>query len=131
MQERKIDKIRKFPLLCAKDGYWMPFSLGKKCSVCGEIYDKDGVFICLGGGALKGDEKASQISSELVGFLCLSLHDQNYHGKGGYLPIADNTSNGQFEFYFCSTNCLRTFFNTLVDKFENGLKHQKKEKDNG
>ena len=127
----KRRKIGKFPLIGSKEGHWIPFAKGKKCIVCGETYDKEAVFVCLGGGALKGDEKQSKMSSDLVGFLSISLHDHNYHGKGGYLPIADNTARGQFEFYFCSTECLRKFLNILVDKFENGMKQRKKEKGNG
>jgi hypothetical protein len=119
----KNNKI-KFPLLKDKKSCWIPFSLGKKCECCGKKHTKDldGVFICLGGGALKGNKRMAEMSSELVGFLSLTLHDHNYNGKGGYLPIADNTKNGQFEFYFCSTQCLRKFLNHLVDRFEDGIK---------
>ena len=126
----KRNKIGKFPLI-NKKSFWIPFAKGKKCEVCGEIYNKDCTFICLNGGALKGDEHEAEMSSDLVGFLGISLHDHNYHGKGGYLPIVEHAYNGQFEFYFCSTACLRKFLNVLVDKFENGMKQQKKEKGNG
>ena len=112
----------KFPLLKGKKSYWIPFVLGKKCRCCGEECKTDGRFICLGGGALKGNAKEAEMSSDLVGFLSISLHDHNYQGKGGYLPIADNTKNGQFEFYFCSTQCLRKFLSYLVDMFEEGMK---------
>lgn len=112
----------KFPLLKGKNDHWIPFVLGKKCRCCGEKYTKDGVFICLNGGALKSNSEEAEMSSDLVGFLSLTLHDHNYNGKGGYLPIADNTKNGQFEFYFCSTQCLRKFLNHLVDRFEDGIK---------
>lgn len=112
----------KFPLLEGKNSCWVPFDFGKKCGCCGEKYTKNGEFICLDGGALKGNSKEAEMSSNLIGFLSITLHDHNYHGKGGYLQIAECTRNGQFEFYFCSTQCLRKFLNYLVDRFEEGLK---------
>lgn len=90
------------------------------CKLCGDK-PKEGVFVCFGGGALKGDCDEASMSSDLVGFLSLDYHNHDYKGLG-YLPIAENTPNGQFEFYFCSTKCLRKFFNKLVDKFEEGMK---------
>ena len=116
------DKMGKFPLLKGNKVYWMPFSENKKCNVCGEKGDGKGRFICLSGGALRGDAKNAEMDSDLVGFLNICLHDHDYDGKGGWLDIADNTANGQFEFYFCSTHCLRKFFNILVDNFEKSMK---------
>ena len=66
-------KISKFPLISRKKSYWSSFSDNKKCPICHKIYNGNGKFVCLSGGALKGDEKTVQISSDLVGFLSLSL----------------------------------------------------------
>jgi len=98
----------------------MPKRKKGRCSFCGEK-SKDGVFIALAGGALVGDKNNASMSSSLIGFLHLMLHDHNSK-KLGYLNIADNTSNGQFEFYLCSCQCLRKFFKEIVDEFEKQLK---------
>lgn len=116
------DKIGKFPLVSGDKNYWIPFSRDRKCTVCGKICRGEGRFICLSGGALKGDDRFAEMSAGLIGFLHLSLHDHNYRGKGGYFPIADNTKNGQFEFYFCSCRCIRKFLKEVVDRFEEGMK---------
>ena len=35
-----------------------------------------------------------------------------------HAPVADGVAGGQSEMYFCSTRCLRRFFNELVDELE-------------
>jgi len=109
----------KFPLIKNNKPYWKPAIKNGKCILCGEK-PKHGVFIALMGGTLEGNKNSASISSNLIGFLSLNLHDHN-SDKLGYLNIADNTSNGQFEFYFCSSKCLRKFFNKIVDEFEKTL----------
>ncbi len=96
------------------------FNKKGQCSLCNNK-PKDGVFVVLNGGALKGNKDNASMDSGLVGFLTLDLHDHNKKGSG-FLDIVDNSPNGQFEFYFCSTKCLRKFFNKVVDAFEETLK---------
>lgn len=48
----------------------------------------------------------------------LKLWDHGVTKNGHSLEICSNEGFSQFEFYFCSTKCLRAFFNKLVDDFE-------------
>ena len=73
--------------------------------------------IVMGGAMRVVDAKtgSAEIAEDCVGFL-----DLHWHGGEGdvdvHLPIADETPNGQFEFYFCSIYCLRVFFSACVDE---------------
>lgn len=109
----------KFPLINDKSMIWRPLIKKGKCSLCGKK-PKDGIFIALNGGALKGTKDNAIMDSGLIGFLTLDLHDHNKMGKG-FLNIVDSSPNGQFEFYFCSTKCLRKFFDKVIDAFEETL----------
>ena len=94
-----------------------------KCPICGK--DMMGNFVCLGGGALlKEDENVSKISDELDGFLNLTAH---YDDKELYenVLVFNNTKNGQFEIYVCSTDCMRKIFNIFVDKLEEKINKNK------
>jgi len=116
----------KFPLIKGKKSYWAPFCAGKKCKICGQKDNSSNKFIALMGGALKGNSKNAEMSSDLIGFLDLTLHNHDYKGRGGYIQIVDSSANGQFDLYFCSTKCLRKFFNLLVDEFEKGINNETK-----
>ncbi len=58
------------------------------------------------------------------GYLDLIWHGAHDGGKGEYpdiheiLHIAGDVKGGQFDLHFCSTKCLREFFNHAVDKLE-------------
>lgn len=93
------------------------------CPVCGGAMSAEpGTFSFLSGGALQRTGKDTAVMSpNLLGFLSIGLHGA--HGPGdnspsGSLCIADDTPNGQFEYYFCSTSCLRGFLNSCVDELE-------------
>ena len=66
----------------------------------------------------------AEIAEDCIGFLDLIWHgERNGETELGseivvYLPLADETPGGQFEFYFCSTQCLRDFLNACVDELE-------------
>ena len=99
---------------------WRPSRNKGKCSFC-KAKVKDGVFIVLSGGALRGTKDNAIMDDGLIGFLNLFLHDHDKM-KGGWLDIVDSSPSGQFEFFFCSTKCLRKFFDKVVDAFEETLK---------
>jgi hypothetical protein len=84
-----------------------------------------------GGGLLKkwrliGRKSDYSTSEKVEGFLSLGWHgaDSEAGGLGDYPDtsaqheIATNDFEGQFEFYFCSTDCLRRFLNRCVDDLE-------------
>lgn len=67
------------------------------------------VWIMCGAGGDFNDRNAQ-------GFLLLDIHD---HGcGGGSIDIVKDGTRGQADIGFCSTDCLRTFFNVCVDELE-------------
>jgi hypothetical protein len=77
-------------------------------------------FIVLDCGALLLNKNGDSIFNEnLNGFLSLILHG-HHNNKETYFefPVVKDSRQGQFSLYFCSTDCLRAFFNNLVNDFE-------------
>ena len=80
----------------------------------------------LSGGALLMDRKTDSggMSDDLDGYLSLTWHGAHDAGHGNNrnifktLYIAEDTRGGQFEIYFCSTQCLRAYLNFCVDQLE-------------
>jgi hypothetical protein len=84
-------------------------------------------FAVLGGGALlQARDGSAGPSEKMEGFFHLSWHGahSNDGGEGkdpdivGTVDIVRNVQGGQFEIYFCSTECLRNFLNYCVDSLE-------------
>jgi len=79
-------------------------------------------FAFLNAGALrKIDKRNSVMAPDLEGFFTLGFHGAHSGTKNkpsAYLPVAEDVPLGQFEVYFCTTKCLRAFFNRCVDELE-------------
>lgn len=110
------------------------------CPVCRKnvIYQPERIVLTAGalsvykpGSDQQGDDtsKDGSISPEIavakwgdVGFWILEWHRmKNNKVKGdtaANLDIVKDSKHGQFDLYFCSIQCLRTFFNEIVDEFE-------------
>ncbi len=86
------------------------------CLSCGK--KTGGAFVALNGGALLriGKSNSAAPNENLWSFLSIIDHGVTKSGKP--VRIVENEGYGQFEFYFCSTDCLRSFFSGLVDDFE-------------
>lgn len=84
------------------------------CTHCSTIMPSDGSDIWLTLGALVGDSDKASMGNvgELFGFLSINKH------MGRSLDIVVNSTAGQADIGFCSTKCLRAFFNGCVDKLE-------------
>ena len=76
----------------------------------------------MNGGALKKlDDRNSAPSPDLEAFLTLGYHGAHGGSKSepsATVSIAEDVPIGQFEYYFCSTECLRQFLNKCVDELE-------------
>lgn len=81
----------------------------------------------LAGGAMRvtdAKNKCAEMATDCIGFLDLAWHGAHDGGTGiardiyARVPLADETPNGQFEFYFCSTRCLRAFLGAWVDRLD-------------
>ena len=76
---------------------------------------KKGFFTVISGGGLEGTPKNANMLKKGVGFLYLTRHeDENCK----HLVLADECPNGQFEIYFCSTECFRKWINKRIDHLE-------------
>ena len=71
-------------------------------------------------------------SDSLEGFLSLAWHGAHDNGVGedrdidGRVHLAKDVRGGQFDLYFCSTACVRVFFNSWVDALEKAIVREKK-----
>lgn len=124
-------KRLKFPIIMASDS----FPVGGKnlpCPMChvGRIMEPNS-FVCVSGGAIALDRKGlNTVSARLDGFLGISWHGAHSDEMGvGNLPdtfssfeLVSKSLGGQFDLYFCSTKCLRAFFNAVVDHLEERLR---------
>jgi hypothetical protein len=94
------------------------------CCVCkkgaGEPYN----FAWLNGIGNSMDPKATVSLS--IGFH--GRHDEGHDGPGGNVEIVQEAGGAQFEFYYCSTRCLRRFFGKCVDELETRIKEDRKRK---
>lgn len=67
---------------------------------------------------------AGMMSDDLDGFFRFIWHGAHQGGSGdhvgisAFLDIVEDVRGGQADLYFCSTACLRAFFNACVDAFE-------------
>ena len=114
-----------FPIISGKTA---AFPDSAKCPMCGaaKVFEPHS-FATLSGGALLVDRATNcgEMSDDLDGFLSLHWHGAHESGvgidPGKYckVDLALDCRGGQFEFYFCSTKCLRQFLNKCVDELEN------------
>ena len=88
----------------------------------------------MNGGAMEvvnAKTKSANMATGCIGFLDLVWHGAHDEGTGAdretyvRVPLADWTPGGQFEFYFCSTRCLRDFLNACIDQLENKIRKSK------
>jgi hypothetical protein len=85
---------------------------GDDCAQCGGKLH--GRFLALNGGALMRDlaTGAATPDGNLIGFLKIANHGVADVGAG--VTICRDTPLGQYEFYFCSKDCLGAFFAQVV-----------------
>jgi len=99
------------------------YPLGDVCLVCGvnPIGGEGHPMVIVNAGALVkvGDERYA-ISEDAIAFFTLAWHAQGIpsSGRSASVDVADMVQGGQFDLYFCSTQCLRAFFNRCVDALE-------------
>lgn len=85
------------------------------------------------GGALLMDQKRQNGGphDRMDGFVSITWHGAHDTGMGRDRDIftsvdfARDCRGGQFEIYFCSTACLRSFFNSWVDALETKIQKEK------
>jgi hypothetical protein len=100
------------------------YSFPNKEAIC-PICKKNKVFEPHEFAVLEGGIPLTSNSKKRDAYLYISFHSHTKFVR--YIPIAIDVNMGSFEMYFCSTKCLRGFFNQLVDKLEINIKKAKKQ----
>lgn len=98
-----------------------------QCPICHKtgVGEPNG-FAFVNAGALLAIDKRSAVMDEgIKAFFTIGYHgSHNLESEpSAVLEIARDPPLGQFEFYFCSTACLRAFFNECVSELEKKLKN--------
>lgn len=74
------------------------------------------------GALLKINERSAAPDDRILAFFTIGFHGSHAgDGRSASLRIVEDPVIGQFEFYFCSTACLRSFFSRCVDELERKL----------
>lgn len=69
----------------------------------------------------------------LDGYLDIVWHGAHDRGEGkdreigATVQIAQEVRGGQFDLYFCSTKCLRSYLNFCVDELDRKIKKEKRQ----
>lgn len=106
-----ISKKSKFPY----------YPIDKICPICGtDRTTLDSEFYVLNGGALKKIDTETYTHDEnAIGFLNFAYHPAiNSKRLGKTIDVIEYSKNGQFDIYFCSINCMRTFFDLIIREIE-------------
>ena len=94
-----------------------------------KVLEPHSMAIFSGGAMYLGKKKG--VPDGLEGFVGLTWHGAHDTGLGDDRDIftrvdfARDCHGGQFEIYFCSTKCLRAFFNAWVDALEVKIKKER------
>jgi len=102
------------------------YPLGDICPVCGvnQIGGEGRPMAVVNAGALVkvGDDRYA-ISEDAIAFFTLAWHACGIpsSGRSASVEVAEWVQGGQFDLYFCSTKCLRAFFNRCVDALERNI----------
>lgn len=110
------------------------------CAWCkGTGVSEPNAMAVLSGGALLLNSRGESVlkkSNRLDGYLSLTWHGAHDGDAGSdfgiyeAIPVALNVQGGQFDLYFCSTICLRSFLNHAVDSLESKVLRAKQNNKN-
>lgn len=108
----------KYPLITKKDKPFYPQD--NLCPICKHDRTLNSEFYVINAGALKkGNDHTYVPDEDSKGFLSMAYHPDHHSKKQGKsIEIVSGAKGGQFDLYFCSTTCMRTFFDNLISEFE-------------
>lgn len=126
----------KFPLLQARHTQHPKKALCPQCKKR-KVLEPHSMAIFAGGALfMDGKRVNGGMHDRMDGFASITWHGAHNTGVGRDRDIyttvdfARDCRGGQFEIYFCSTACLRTFFNSWVDALEIKIRKEKRRKAN-
>jgi hypothetical protein len=121
---KQEDPMDIFPRMNRDHPYYPTDGVCPWCKT-GKVNEPHSMAILNGGAMLMNDDRTcGGMDGRLDGFLSLIWHGAHSGGEGdfpeasGMVSIADDCGGGQFEMYFCSTDCLRAYLNHCVDRLE-------------
>ena len=119
----------KFPLLKGKHTAHPDVAVCPQCKKS-KVLEPHSMAILDGGSIYMGRKRG--VAEKLEGFASITWHGAHDNGIGGDRDIfvsselASDCRGGQFEIYFCSTKCLRAFFDSWVDDLEARIQKEKR-----
>lgn len=122
----------KFPLIENAGAFYPKEAICPWCKKS-KVFEPHSFAVIGGGALLQGRGGSAGPSEKMEGFLHLSWHgahtEEGGYGKdpdsGGMVEIVKDVKGGQFDIYFCSTECLRGFLNHCVDNLEEQINSSK------
>lgn len=98
-----------------------------KCNFCKKRLSVEGNFAFLAGGAMLLDKHGEGGSDpKMQGYLDIGMHGaREGNSDDVMIALGLKQSQGQFEFMFCSTACLRIYLNEAVDRLETAASRKK------
>jgi len=92
------------------------------CPICGKNIRGSGQVAYISGGAYWDVSELSVEDHVIPAFLNVGIHGARSDVKdSGNVDIISDLVGGQFDLAFCSTSCLRSWFNSVVDRVEQDL----------
>lgn len=119
----------KWPLLRDDDDLSAPPNA--RCLVCKQSTTRAmDTQVVLSGGALLVDARGDSTSTKdgaLEGFLGGTAHGPDGRSRAllASVDVVRELAGGQFDLYFCSTKCLRSFFSSFVDELDRRAQQSK------
>jgi hypothetical protein len=110
-----------FPILGEKDRPYIP-EKGGNCPICGKSLEKEGI-VYLSAGAVS----EIPVDKDMPDPVLKAFFDVGYHGIAVdcsdcvNVCIVEDLEGGQFNVSFCSIQCLKKFFLSIVDALQRKL----------
>lgn len=92
------------------------------CLICGKPLQNS---ICLNLGAMKksSEDNSLFLGHNLSGFM--DIYEDTEQTESAYLEVVKGAREGQADLNFCSTECLKAFFDSIVLEFKNRMEKAK------
>ncbi|MBI3914762.1 MAG: hypothetical protein HY327_11345 [Chloroflexi bacterium] len=110
------------------------FPKNRVCPWCrkNKIGGAHGMAVLNAGAMRKVGKERYEMANDTAAFFTLTWHgdhsDASKEHAFATIDVADMVESGQFDLYFCSTDCLRGFLNYCVDELEQRVKKKPRKK---
>jgi len=132
-KEKRMKAKLRFPVAKERKAFFPKEALCPMCKTEKVLELHSMAIVNLGAMLMTNRETGSgSMSDDLDGFLRLIWHGAHDGGTGrdpgveASVAIVEDTRGGQADLYFCSTGCVRQFFNACVDELERRIEKARK-----